>query len=88
MTPDGLLQHLNSNNGCVYHRFMINYLEVYFCKYKGDYLGLDNVGHYSFYGKSDEKRKKSFDNEQESIIFKHEEEKRRKQLLEQKEAKK
>ena len=53
---------------------MSNYLEVYFCKYKGNYLGLDNVGHYSFYGKSDEKRKKSFDNEQEFIIFKDEEE--------------
>ena len=87
MTTEQLIQHLESKRGCIYHRFMTNYLELYFCKNKGTYLGLENVGHYSFYGKSDPKRQRSFDNENEFLIFKAKDDTRKQKLRNEKEAK-
>ena len=87
MTTEQLIQHLKSEKGCVYHRFMTNYLELYFCKNKGTYLGLENVGHYSFYGKIDPKRQRSFENENEFLIFKAKDDTRKLKLRNEKEAK-
>ena len=88
MNTESLLQHFKNESGCVYHRFMKNYIEIYLCKDKGTYLGLENVGHYSLYGKSDPRYTRSFENEQEFIIFKDQEEAKKKKLLEEIEAKK
>ncbi len=38
---------------------------------EGEYLGM-GVGHYSFYGKSDWRRQKSYDNEMEFLKYKKE----------------
>ena len=71
MTSSALIQHLEDKKRCVYHRYISKYLKVNFCVDEGEYLGM-GVGHYSFYGKSDRRRQKSYDNEMEFLKYKKE----------------
>ena len=69
LTPEGFIAHLkHESRFCAFHCATLAYFETYLCKEKGERLGL-NVGHWTMYGKGDEKHKKSKDNEVEFCVF-------------------
>ena len=69
MTCEAFLDHLKSESKkCTFHRATLSYFESFLCKDEGEHLGLE-VGHWSLYGKADERRTKSLRNEEEFIAF-------------------